>query len=88
MTTEQKFIIYNRTPTLTDAQQLVGGYVETRELENGDLMVFNEDGKLKGMDLNVTASVHLTFAHPETTYRDVIVGPAGLIKKELRGNDW
>jgi len=88
MTTEQKFIIYNRTPTLTDAQQLVGGYVETRELENGDLMVFNEDGKLKGMDLNVTASVHLAFAHPETTYRDVIVGPAGLIKKELRGNDW
>lgn len=85
---DTQFIIYKYTPTLKDVQELVGGYVETLGLSNGDLMVFNEEGKLKGMNLNIDATLHFTFNHSSTALNDYIVGPAGIIPKDLRGNNW
>ena len=84
----EKFIIFDYTPTLKDVQELVDGPVEALELTNGDLMVFNEEGKLRGFDINVHATTHFTFFHPSKSVQDVIVGNAGVIPKELRGEGW
>jgi hypothetical protein len=63
-------------PTLESAQEFVGGYVEGITFPNGDYLIINEEGKLKGLPLN-----------PEATkdkyafgYDDFVVGPAILIK--------
>jgi|TARA_R110000824_G_scaffold87055_2_gene214898 hypothetical protein len=39
-------------PTLSEAQKFVGGYVEGIEFPNGDYLIVNEMGKLKGLPNN------------------------------------
>ena len=43
-------------PTLEQAQSLVGGYVEKITLPNGDALLINEEGLLKKLELNITAT--------------------------------
>ena len=43
-------------PTLESAQEFVGGYVEGVPFPNGDYLIVNEEGKLKGLDVNEKAT--------------------------------
>jgi hypothetical protein len=64
-------------PTLEQAQSLVGGYVEKITLPNGDALLINEEGLLKKLELNITATDLAGFP---------IVGEAILIKKKILKN--
>ena len=73
-------------PTLKEAQEFVGGYVEGITFPNGDYLIINEEGKLIGLPLNpeATALWRATFDNDNyvTGRKDFVVGPAILIKKE------
>ena len=43
-------------PSLKEAQDFVGGYVEGITLPNGDYLIVNEEGKLKDLPLNPEAT--------------------------------
>ena len=72
-------------PSLKEAQDFVGGYVEGITLPNGDYLIVNEEGKLKDLPLNpeATALWKATFDNDQyiTGLNDFVVGPAILIKK-------
>ena len=72
-------------PSLKEAQDFVGGYVEGITLPNGDYLIVNEEGKLKDLPLNpeATALWKATFDNDQyiTGRNDFVVGPAILIKK-------
>tara|TARA_Y100000310_G_C20506810_1_gene726810 strand:+ start:179 stop:412 length:234 start_codon:yes stop_codon:yes gene_type:complete len=74
-------IIQNKSdiPTLKEAQQYIGGYVERLILPNGDVLLFDEDGKEKGLQANIKASELATVT---------IVGKAILIPKSLKSKKW
>ena len=67
-------------PTLKAAQDFVGGYVEGIPFPNGDYLIVNEEGKLKGLPLNpeATALWKATFDNDNfiTGRNDFVVGPA------------
>ena len=71
-------------PTLESAQEFVGGYVAGITFPNGDYLIINEEGKLKGLPLNpeATALWRATFDNDNyiTGRKDFVVGPAILIK--------
>ena len=73
-------------PTLKEAQEFVGGYVEGITFPNGDYLIINEEGKLIGLPLNpeATALWRATFDNDNyvTGRKDFVVGPAILIKKQ------
>ena len=73
-------------PTLKEAQEFVGGYVEGISFPNGDYLIINEEGKLIGLPLNpeATALWRATFDNDNyvTGRKDFVVGPAILIKKD------
>ena len=72
-------------PDLKAAQEFVGGYVEGITFPNGDYLIINEEGKLKGLPYNPEASAlwKATFDNDNyiTGRKDFVVGPAILIKK-------
>ena len=72
-------------PSLEQAQEFVGGYVEGITFPNGDYLIINEEGKLIGLPLNpeATALWRATFDNDNyiTGRKDFVVGPAILIKK-------
>ena len=72
-------------PTLKEAQAFVGGYVEGISMPNGDYLIVNEEGKLKGLPFNEQASKLWkdTFDNDNfiTGRDDFVVGNAILIKK-------
>ena len=72
-------------PSLKEAQDFVGGYVEGITLPNGDYLIVNEEGKLKNLPLNEEATKlwKATFDNDNyiTGRNDFVVGPAILIKK-------
>jgi hypothetical protein len=72
-------------PSLKEAQEFVGGYVEGITFPNGDYLIINEEGKLKNLPLNPEATVlwRATFDNDNyiTGRNDFVVGPAILIKK-------
>ena len=78
-------------PDLKAAQDFVGGYVEGIPFPNGDYLIINEEGKLKGLPLNpeATALWKATFDNDNfiTGRNDFVVGPAMLIKKQAL-NHW
>lgn len=45
-----------KPPTLEEAQAMVGGYVQLVELADGSQLIVNEEGKLRGLPVNVEAS--------------------------------
>ena len=71
-------------PTLESAQEFVGGYVEGITFPNGDYLIINEEGKLKGLPLNPEATTlwRSTFTADKYAFGhdDFVVGPAILIK--------
>ena len=73
-------------PNLKEAQEFVGGYVEGITFPNGDYLIINEEGKLKGLPYNPEASAlwKATFDNDNyiTGRKDFVVGPAILIKKD------
>jgi len=79
------------TPTLKEAQDFVGGYVECITWPNGDLLIVNEEGKLRNLPLNPEATLlwRMTFTKDKyvTGYDDFVVGPAIYIKKHAL-KDW
>ena len=78
-------------PDLQSAQLFVCGYVECIQFPNGDLLLVNEEGKLMNMPLNPEATTlwRMTFDNDNyvTGRKDVVVGPAILIKKDAL-NTW
>ena len=78
------------TPTLKEAQDFVGGNVECIGWPNGDLLIVNEEGKLKGLPLNPEATLlwKITFDNDNyvTGRKDIVVGPAIYIKKHALKN--
>ena len=78
-------------PSLKEAQEFVGGYVEGITFPNGDYLIINEEGKLKNLPLNpeATALWRATFDNDNyiTGRKDFVVGPAMLIKKQAL-NHW
>jgi len=43
-------------PSLSEAQKIVGGYIEFVSLHNKKTLVINEEGLLKGLPLNIEAT--------------------------------
>ena len=78
-------------PTLKAAQAFVGGYVEMITFPNDDILIFNEEGKLKGLPLNPEATAlwrsHFTKETHAFGYDDFVVGPAIVIEKNAL-NTW
>lgn len=73
-----KVTVFEKTePTLEEAQDLVEGYVERIALENGDVLLVNEEGRLENLDLNFEASKLVGIP---------IVGNAVVVKKEIIKN--
>ena len=72
-------------PTLKEAQAFVGGYVEGISMPNGDYLIVNEEGKLKGLPFNEEASKLWKDTFDNDNYmtgrNDFVVGNAILIKK-------
>ena len=73
-------------PDLKTAQEFVGGYVEGISFPNGDYLIVNEEGKLRGLELNEPATKlwRETFDNDNfiTGRKDIVVGNAILIKKD------
>ena len=73
-------------PSLKEAQEFVGGMVEGIPFPNGDYLIMNEEGKIKGLPLNPEATTlwRATFDNDNyiTGRKDFVVGPAILIKKD------
>ena len=71
-------------PDLKSAQDFVGGYVECITFPNGDVLIVNEEGKLRNLPLNPegTALWRMTFTKDKYAfgYDDWVSGPAILIK--------
>ena len=72
-------------PTLKEAQAYVGGYVEGIQFPNGDYLIVNEEGKLKGLPFNEEASKLWKDTFDNDNYMtgrdDFVVGNAIQIKK-------
>ena len=77
-------------PTLKQAQDFVGGYVEGIEFPTGDYLIINEEGKLQQLPLNEDATKlwRETFTPDKYVfgYDDFVVGNALLIKSNARSN--
>lgn len=58
---------------LDEMQLAVGGYIEFVYLNDGNVLVVNEEGKLRGLDLNMSAT---DMAAPTLGPTDCIVGDA------------
>ena len=93
-TKQSEFLLIDdekNTPDLKGAQDFVGGYVECITFPNGDLLIVNEEGKLKGLPLNPEATLlwKMTFDNDNyvTGRKDIVVGPAIYIKKHAL-KDW
>ena len=73
-------------PDLKAAQDFVGGYVEGITFPNGDYLIINEEGKIRGLPLNEQASKLWKDTFDNDNYitgrKDFVVGNAILIKKD------
>lgn len=59
-------------------QKQVGGYIETISLPDDFVMIIDEEGKIKGLPLNHSASrIAVKFGH----LKDLIVGDALILKE-------
>lgn len=62
-----------KTFALTEMQEIVGGYIEIIRLNDGRIMIADEEGKLKNKEVNIPATNILRRDHYTTDY---IVGTA------------
>ena len=47
-------------PTLKEMQKFVGGYIEVVYLNDKEVMIIDEEGKLKGKPVNAEATIRAT----------------------------
>ena len=73
-------------PALAEAQKYVEGWVEKLELPNGDVLLFNEEGRMKGLDLNEEATALVNSF--DTVYPTTILGNVILLPKALNQKRW
>jgi len=73
-----RVVSFKENLPLIEAQEFVGGWVERVRLANGDILLIDEEGKLKGKEVNKTATSHFVASYGMT---DVIRGDAILITK-------
>ena len=66
----------NKLPTLKETQEFVKGYIEGITFPNDDILVINEEGKLKDLPYNSKAS-EVWVSHYGMT--DAIVGVPAII---------
>ena len=71
-------------PDYKAVSKFVGGMVEVVSMPNGDLLLFNEEGKLMGLPVNDKASKLWKDTFDNDNYitgrNDFVVGPAILIR--------
>jgi hypothetical protein len=62
-------------PTLSEAQKLVGGYVELQRLSGNKVMYMDEEGKMKGKPKNKEATIMLELRvnHSALVVGDVLI---------------
>ena len=63
--------------TIEELQRFVGGHIEIVRLDGKDVMVINEEGKLKNFPMNVAATALFNMHHGLSDY---IVGDALICK--------
>ena len=62
-------VMEDTAPTLAEAQKFVGGYVQIVELSNGDQLLVDDQGLLKGGPINPEAVAHaMANGRPDLTY--------------------
>ena len=73
--------VFDTEPTLEEMQSVVGGMVEAVYLENGDVLIINENGKLLELPLNEIATK--IFHDNGGDILDGIVGDVAIVPKEF-----
>ena len=74
-------------PNLKQAQEFVEGWVERLKLPNGDVILFNEEGKMKDLPINEKATTLVdSFNHGVLGL--IIVGNVIHLPKSLRQRKW
>jgi hypothetical protein len=69
--------------TLQELQHYVGGYIEAVYMQDGRVLIVNEEGKLHGLAFNYRATAHAA----NVLVNDHIVGNAVLCTMEEAGGD-
>lgn len=70
-------IFDQRSPSLKEAQDMVGGFVEVVDLPNGMVLLCDEEGLLKGKEINYCATL---------LARQKIVGDVVLLEGRAKKN--
>jgi hypothetical protein len=83
MTTVKEIQSKEDSPSLSDAQKFVGGWVECVHLDTGTLIV-DEEGKMKNKPVNEVASKMYADKYGDA---DIIVGDAIFIPNGIQ-SDW
>ena len=65
----------NKGLSLSEAQAFIGGYVERMQMPNGDILLVDEEGMMKGLPFNADMFV---------TYGVGVLGKAIIIKESAR----
>ena len=65
--------------SLEEMQEYVGGYVEVLDLDDDNIMIIDEEGKLKGKEINKLATLKYLDVYG---FSDIIVGNAVICKSE------
>ena len=79
MTTVKEIQSKNDSPSLSDAQKFVGGYVEVVQVNDG-ILIIDEEGKLKDKPVNQVASKMYADKYGD---EDIIVGDAIYIPHKI-----
>ena len=82
---KEKFVIHCKETKYYMVEIEVGGWVERIQLKNGDIMLIDEEGKLKQNSINPKATDHWVKSYG---MNDVIVGDAILIKQNALTDLW
>ena len=79
MTTTWEIKRKEDSPSLSDAQKFVGGWVEVVQVNDG-ILIIDEEGKLKNKDVNDISSKMYADKYGD---EDIIVGDAIYIPKNI-----
>jgi len=83
MTTTKEIQSKEDSPSLSDAQKFVGGWVEVVQVNDG-ILIIDEEGKLKDKPVNEVASKMYADKYGD---EDIIVGDAIFIPNGIQ-SDW
>lgn len=61
-------------------QKQVGGFIEALNLNDGNLAIINEEGKINRLPLNVPASKYI-----QTSFQDVVAGTMVVVGNDKNG---